>query len=287
MDLIEWITQSQVLTATASVLGILSALWFFGGKLLQPLRSVTQKPARQIYHPSPELLYRSNFADSRDELDIVLRIRSSFFGTDVITSDDTYVRCWNKNSDCFKIVYNPKGKPIGYWGIAPTSQFVYDRFLEGVMTHSTILTSQVKSWQDVRGEPCYLYIIGAVVPHTMQWMPGASRNNKIRSCYVIMDMINFMIDVEPHLSIHGVFGYPSEKGGHDILNKFGFRKNGKYIDGNANQPACFVPHDDLPHLMQNLRAYLRGMANFSPVWDRPDRDRLLNIMTTYHGDNAP
>jgi len=280
MDLIDLITESQMLAAAATVLGILSALWFFAGKLARPLQSRIKKPARQIYNPSFDLLYRSNFADSRDELDVVLRIRRSFFGTDLISSDDTYVDCWNKNSDCFKVVYNSKNKPIGYWGIAPTTRFAYDRFLEGVMTHSMILTSQVRSWQDLRGEASYLYIIGAVVPHSMQWMPGASRNNKIRSCYVIMDMINFMIEVQPHLSIRGVFGYPSEKGGHDILNKFGFRKNGNFVEGNPNQPVCFVPQGDLSHLVQNLRSYVAEMSNFSPVWDRTDRDRLLNIMAS-------
>src|SRR5262245_1837740 len=62
----------------------------------------------------------SKFATTANELDTVLRLRSAYFGSEVIVPDKTYRICWRQNEFAFKVVYVDSA-PVGYWGAIPIS----------------------------------------------------------------------------------------------------------------------------------------------------------------------
>lgn len=278
MDLLDQFVNSIWAKFAALVITTGTGYYFLKDKIKEKYRKLKS----QIDPPDPDLGHDSplsKFANDRREIKEVLKIRESFFGSDTITPDATYYNCWRQNADSFKLVLDRRRRPIGYWGMVPTNRDTYDLFLENVLTHSQILNTRVLTWAEAARHGCYLYIIGAVVPYSAVWLPQSAKTNKVRSAYVINDIICFSDEITSNLEIKGIFGYPSQDGGLSVLNKFGFQKNGKCISNDPKQPICFVPPEQVGNFIAKAKYYQERIGRYTPVWNRFDRDRFIKNLS--------
>ncbi len=229
----------------------------------------------KLSFPTPAILAggpRSRFVHSGHDLEKVLEMRRAFFGRDLVSSDKSYRKCWARNPNSFKIVFDEDQGGVGYWGAIPVQEATYYRFIECKVSHERILSSEALHWHSVDPSGVYIYIIGAVVPIIGS---SSSLGAKLSASYVVLDMMDFFVAVKGLYSVKGICGYPSRRYGHDILIRMGFTENGHYIDGDEGQPVCLVAHDRMGAFLSNSQSFVARHEKYRPMWDPVDRDAFV------------
>ena len=225
----------------------------------------------------------SRFAVSRRELDTVLQLRRAFFAERIVSSDESYIRCWERNHYVFKIMYvqdDNYSKPLGYWGLIPINKSAYDNFLRGRISHEDMLMKEAVDWCEIDPKNVYIYVIGAVLPEVASAISPSERLYvKLMASRVLIDMFDFAEAISQLLTFKGICGYPSRAGGADVFSKLSFRNNGIYIDGDEDQPVSYVYENDIGRLVREIKYYSDRHGHIV-TWDEDDKKRFLIRMNT-------
>lgn len=218
----------------------------------------------------------SNFAKSKKDMELVLKIRKSFFRDKLVSSDDSYFKCWTKNYYSFKLVFDNDKSVIGYWGIVPISFDTYESFLKGNLTHEDILNDKVLNWCDVNIEEVYIYIIGVV---TKDFDELETLGKRAVAISLLTDMAQYVLWLNEHIKILGICAYPNKESGHSRLVGMGFEENGIFIDNDSNQPVCYVDINNIQNSLRLSKYFIERFKGFLPDWSESDSNELLeNIM---------
>jgi hypothetical protein len=236
--------------------------------------------------------FKSKFATTEDELDIVLALRRAFFGDNVIVPDGVYRTLWEKNKYSMKVVYDGAGAPIGYWSVAPVDEKSF-KFFIGVdkkdedrpnreRSHQDMLENGSRGWGYKPGEKCYLYIVGAVEP-----LRARRPNATFLSERIVTDAFQFALEIYPELDVKGICGYATRSNGRNILEgrkRLNLAPSSVDIQGDTLQNVLYADGDKINHVMENLSfsinhlAYretatgrIIGRRHNLPVWDKYDK----------------
>jgi hypothetical protein len=229
----------------------------------------------------PERAFTSRFATTAYDLDVVLKLRRAYFRSHLVSPDDSYRDCWRNIAYSMKVVYDLFGEPIGYWAVIPIARETFNRFLQGGqagITHGELLRSHALAWSEVAPTEVRLYIIGAVVPIAAGRNPREnSLLQKIISWRVLLDSIQFGVELMDRLTLRAVCGYPSRTGGYTTLDAMGLTKTKVCIAGDPKQPIFSMTCSrHLNKVRERLGFFVRNHPNEVPIWDSRDRDRFFS-----------
>jgi hypothetical protein len=224
----------------------------------------------------PDRAFTSRFATTVYDLDVILRLRRAYFRSHLVSPDDSYRQCWQKNPYSMKVVHDVFGEPIGYWAVVPIVKETFNWFIRGGISHAEMLRDHVVNWSAVPAGDVHLYIIGAVVP-----VPAGRvrRENsllqKLISWRVLLDSFQFGIELMDRLTLRGVCGYPSRTGGFTTLEAMGLMKTKVCIAGDPSQPIFSMTcRRHLSRVRERLSFFVRNHANDVPVWEPRDREQF-------------
>lgn len=225
----------------------------------------------------------SRFAGCGADMDSILAVRRSFFGAQLVSSDDSYWLCWVRNRQSFKMVFNADGKIIGYWGVIPVSRQTHDLLLQDRTTHGEILSLHALPWGMQREAVC-LYIIGAVT------LDRGNRNDvgtSLRAGKVALDLGRFLsIAARLHGErLHAIFGYPSRRFGRNLLVRAGLPGTGSYAAGDRSQEIFSASGDALGKVVNDLECAMnKRRVAAAPQWDPQDEARFMTHFATGAAD---
>lgn len=228
--------------------------------------------------PTSTCSYTSRFAQSRDELERVLLMRSSCFKNRLVP-DAAYLKCWENNPRSMKIVF-ANGEPIGFWGVAPVPRETLNSFIKGHLTHDEILRL-CKGWEDTT-EPVGLYVFGVVVPlpsgvnATCRSIMGQALQTR-----VVCDLISFLSEITDRMPVCGVASYPATPEALQLMEQFqgnGLLRTSTLIEGKQSQPV--FRNDDLGKFRASLKEHVSRPLEFVPLWQKEDRDFFFNNIGT-------
>ncbi len=252
---------------------------FARGPRLSPFYEAAAPEPAHI--PVPSLFsgsFSSRFANTEADLEAVLGLRRAFFGSQVIVPDESYRRCWRRNPDSMKLVFDFSKRPVGYWSVIPVSRASFSAFVENRCSHEEMLTRHCVGWDAVDPGAAFLYVVGAVVPPEGAAGQGYAAAPSILSSRVLLDLFSFADLLSCSVAVRGVCGYPSRTGGRQILKKLGFAESGGYVGGDSRQPVCYYDEGRMRALRNLLSHYLSGKSEAAPEWDKDDRDRFFSIL---------